>query len=83
VTDTANAGIPAPTPSGPIRLAGIDEIFDLVVKISKEGVLELTFRSDFPKPADELGAGDVWLLDDVEAWLNQHDDVQAEVFKGE
>ena len=46
-------------------------------------VLELTFRSDFPRPADELGAGDVWLLGDVEAWLNQHDDVLAEVFKGE
>jgi prophage regulatory protein len=83
VTDTPNAGTPAPTSPAPIRLAGIDEILDLVVDISKERVLELTFRSDFPKPAEELGAGDVWLLDDVEAWLNRHGDVLAEVFTGE
>jgi prophage regulatory protein len=76
MTDTAYVGI-----SGPIPLAGIAEIHDHVVKISRQGVEKLTFRSDFPRPAGDLAAGAVWLLDDVKAWLDDHADVLAEVFK--
>jgi hypothetical protein len=69
------------TPSASTPLAGIDEIRLLLVKICREGVRELTFRSDFPEPEAELAAGDVWLLEDIEAWINEHGDVVAEVFK--
>jgi hypothetical protein len=81
VTNTADAGGPGPAPSAPTPLAGIDEILGLLVKISRECVLELTFHSDFPEPAAELAAGDVWLLEDVEAWINEYGDAVAEAFK--
>jgi hypothetical protein len=75
------ASVPAPDPSAPIPLAGIDEILALLIKISRQRVLELTFRSDFPEPAAELVEGDVWFLEDVEAWVDGHGDAVADVFK--
>ena len=72
MTNTANALTP---------LAGVDEILGLLVKISRERVLELTFRSDFPEPAAELAEGDVWRRDDVEAWINEHGDVVADMLR--
>jgi len=81
VTDDPNASTPTPTPSAPVRLAGIDEIRDLLVKISRERVLELTFRNGFPEPTAELAEGAIWFVEDVEAWLNEHGDAAADVFK--
>ena len=74
MTDAAND-------STPIPLAGIEEVLDLLFKISKERVLELTSRSDFPEPAAELADGDVWLRDDVEAWINEHGDAMADLLR--
>jgi hypothetical protein len=79
VTNTANAGTSEPTPSAPVPLAGIDEILALVVKISRERVRDLTFRSDFPEPVAELAEGDVWHLEDVEAWISEHYDAVIEM----
>jgi prophage regulatory protein len=79
MSNTASA--PAPNPSTPVPLAGIDEILVLLLKISRQRVLELTFRSDFPEPAAELVEGDIWFLEDVEAWINGHGDALADVFK--
>jgi prophage regulatory protein len=77
VTNTANVCIPsASTP-----LAGIDEILVLLVRISRERVRELTFRSDFPEPAAELAGGDVWHRADVEAWIDEHGDAVADMLK--
>ena len=67
--------------SARVPLAGIEEILDLLVKIGRDRVRELTFRSDFPEPAAELAQGDIWLRDDVEAWINEHGDVLAGMLK--
>jgi len=73
---------PAPTTlvvPGPF--VGMGEIRDLLLEISKERVESLTVRSDFPEPVDELAAGAVWLLEDVEAWIDQHCDALADMLK--
>jgi hypothetical protein len=81
MTNTANVSTPEPTGSAPVPLAGIEEILDLLVKISKDRVRELTYRSDFPKPAAELGQGDIWLRDDVQTWINDHSDTLADMLR--
>ena len=81
MTNTANATTAASTKSAPPAVAGIEEILDLLVRFSKDRVLELTFRNGFPDPHGELAAGDVWLLDEVEAWINEHPEAVAEVFQ--
>lgn len=64
----------AETASGvQLALVGVGEIHqDLVAKISIQRVRDLTLRSDFPKPAAELAEGDVWILEEVQAWLVEH-----------
>jgi prophage regulatory protein len=52
-----------------------------LVSFSRERVLELTFCDDFPEPAAELAAGDVWHRDDVEAWIDQHGDAVADMLR--
>ena len=81
MTNTANVSTPEPTGSAPVPLAGIEEIVGLLVKISGDRVRELTFRSDFPQPAAELAQGDIWLRDDVEAWINDHSDALADMLR--
>lgn len=76
-----NADTPEPNPSAPLPLAGIDEILFLLVKICRQRVLELTFRSDFPEPAADLAEGAVWFLEDVEAWINEHGDAVADMLR--
>ena len=81
MTNTANVSAPAPVRSTPVPLAGIDEIVDLLVRVSRGHVRELTLRSDFPKPVAELAEGDIWLRDDVEAWINDHGDALADLLR--
>lgn len=81
VINSVSANAPASAPSTPPSLAGIDEILDLLVKISRERVLRLSFRSDFPEPVAELAEGDVWHRDEVEAWINEHGDVVADMLR--
>jgi len=81
MTDTANVIAPEIARSAPVRLAGIEEVQHLLLEISKDRVRELTFRSDFPQPAAELAQGDIWLRDDVEAWLNEHGDALADMLR--
>jgi hypothetical protein len=81
MTNTANVNTPESTRSAPVPLAGIEEILDLLVKISRDRVRELTFRSDFPEPAAELAQGDIWLRDDIEAWIHEHGDALADMLK--
>jgi len=77
MTSTANISTPGPTGSAPVPLAGIEEILDLLVEFSREWVRELTLRIDFPEPAAELAQGDIWLRDDIEAWISEHGDALA------
>lgn len=81
MTSKANVSTLTIVPSPPRTIVGMDEIRALLVDVSMEGVQEITFRNDFPEPAAELAAGDVWFLEDVEAWINEHGDVAADVFK--
>ena len=81
MTDTANVSAPETARSAPVQLAGIEEIQDLLIKVSRDRVRELTFRSDFPQPAAEIAQGDIWLRDDVEAWLNEHGDALADMLR--
>jgi prophage regulatory protein len=80
MTDIFNPDTAVPRPSAPPALAGTEEILALLVKISRQGVRELTFRSDFPEPLAELAEGDVWFLEDIKAWINGHGDAVADVF---
>ncbi|RSM73511.1 DNA-binding protein [Actinoplanes sp. ATCC 53533] len=73
MTNTANVSTP--------ELAGVEEILDLLVRISRDRVRELTCRSDFPEPAAELAQGDIWLRDDVETWINDHSDALADMLR--
>jgi prophage regulatory protein len=81
VTSTTNVSAPAPAQSAPVLLAGIEEILGLLVEYSREWVRELTYRSDFPEPAAELAQGDIWLRDDIEAWINEHGDALADMLR--
>ena len=81
MTNTANVSAPAPLRSAPVPLAGIEEILNLLVKISRDRVRELTFRSDFPQPKAELAQGDSWLREDVEAWIDDHGDALADMLR--
>jgi prophage regulatory protein len=75
--NTVNVGASTALPG----LGGIEEIRLLLVKISRERVLELTFRANFPEPAADLAEGAVWFLDEVEAWIKENGNAVAEVFK--
>jgi predicted DNA-binding transcriptional regulator AlpA len=64
-----------------VNLVGVAEIHDLLLEISRDGVLDLTYRDDFPTPAAELGAGDIWDRAEVEQWIAQHGDLLLSLFK--
>ena len=76
--DTVQASTPAPIP-----LVGVDEIHDLIVRISREHVRELTYRDGFPEPAAELAGGDVWFRADIEAWICDNADAVAELLRSD
>ncbi|ROP29801.1 helix-turn-helix transcriptional regulator [Couchioplanes caeruleus] len=56
----------------PRDLMGAAEIRLRLGGISRQRVYQLTHRSDWPAPYDELIQGKVWRRDDVEAWIKQH-----------
>jgi len=80
MTNTANGDTPEPNEKVSLPLVGITEIGDLLVRITRRRVLDLTLRSDFPEPEADLAAGEVWLRDDVEAWIDAHGDAVADMF---
>jgi prophage regulatory protein len=56
-----------------MRLMGAHELRIRLGGISRQRVYQLTSRHDFPEPVPELGQGKVWLTEDIEAWIAQHD----------
>ncbi|MFF5214784.1 DNA-binding protein [Micromonospora sp. NPDC000442] len=40
--------------------------------MSRVRVVQLTSRPDFPEPFDHLAGGSVWLVEDVERWITDH-----------
>lgn len=63
-------GVPAKRPT--FRLMGSAEISKRLGGISRTRVYQLTQRRNFPLPYAELEMGNVWLADDVEAWIAEH-----------
>jgi prophage regulatory protein len=53
----------------PIRIVGAHEIRVRLGGVSRQRVYQITSRPDFPKPVADLAQGKVWLVDDVEAWI--------------
>jgi prophage regulatory protein len=54
------------------HLLGAAEIRERLGGISRQRVYQLTQRSDWPAPYDELVQGKVWRRDDVEGWIEEH-----------
>jgi predicted DNA-binding transcriptional regulator AlpA len=54
-----------------IHLVGTQEIRVRLGGISRQRVYQITRRHDFPPPIAELGQGNVWLAEDVDAWVWQ------------
>jgi prophage regulatory protein len=54
------------------RMSRAAEIRQRLGGITRQRVYQLTQRSDWPTPYDELVQGKVWRREDVEAWVEQH-----------
>jgi prophage regulatory protein len=52
----------------PVHLVGAHEIRDLL-GVSRQRVYQLAARPDFPAPVAKLAQGNIWALEDVEAWI--------------
>ncbi len=53
-------------------LMGTAEIRQRLGGISRQRVYQLTCRTDWPAPYDELAQGKIWRRADVEAWIKQY-----------
>jgi hypothetical protein len=53
-------------------LMGAAEIRQRFGDISRQHVYELTQRSDWPAPYDQLIQGKVWKCGDIEEWISMH-----------
>lgn len=51
---------------------GSAEISTRLGGLSRTRIYQLTQRRDFPAPYAELAMGNVWLADDVEAWIRDN-----------
>ncbi|GAB3799539.1 hypothetical protein GCM10027605_13290 [Micromonospora zhanjiangensis] len=40
--------------------------------VSRTRVLQLVARPDFPEPYERLAGGAIWLAEDVERWIAEH-----------
>jgi predicted DNA-binding transcriptional regulator AlpA len=54
------------------RVVGAHEIRVRLGGVSRQRVYQITSRTDFPTPVADLEQGNVWLADDVEAWIATH-----------
>ena len=52
-----------------LHLMGSAEIRVRLGGISRQRVYQITQRRDFPEPVAQLEMGNVWLAEDVEAWI--------------
>jgi prophage regulatory protein len=56
---------------GEIKLMGAGEIA-VRLRLSRQRVYQLVNRKGFPDPLAHLTMGQVWLAQDVEAWIREH-----------
>lgn len=50
-----------------MKLAGLHEIAEML-GVSRQRADQLARQRDFPKPLDEVKAGRIWRLADIEKW---------------
>ena len=55
-----------------LRLTGAHEIRVRLGDISRQRVYQITSRADFPLPVADLAQGQIWLSEDVDAWVAIH-----------
>lgn len=55
-----------------IKLMGSAEIRHRLGDLSRQRVYQLTQGRSFPEPIARLEMGNVWLAEDVEAWIAEH-----------
>lgn len=65
-----------------IRLMGPAEIGRRLGGIGRARVYQLTQRRSFPEPIAQLEMGNVWLAEDVEAWIRENRPELAEEPEG-
>jgi prophage regulatory protein len=53
------------------HLMGPGEIRERLGGISRQRVHQITSKSTFPRPYDELRMGKVWQIEQVEAWIRE------------
>jgi prophage regulatory protein len=69
-------------PRRPIKLMGPAEIGRRLGGVTRARVYQITQRRNFPPPIAELEMGNVWLAEDVEAWIREHRPEIAEDTEG-
>ena len=55
-----------------LNLMGSHEIRVRLGGISRQRVYQITSHRNFPEPVSVLEMGNVWLADDVEAWISKY-----------
>lgn len=66
------SSVRAMPPRKDIRLMGPAEIGRRLGGIGRARVYQITQRRNFPEPIAELDMGNVWLAEDVEAWIHEY-----------
>jgi predicted DNA-binding transcriptional regulator AlpA len=69
-------------PAKKIRLMGSAEIAVRLGGVSRARIYQITQRRSFPEPVAALAMGNVWLAEDVEAWIAEHRPEIAEATEG-
>lgn len=78
---TAKTDVSTSTRPDSLCLVGLSEVYDRLLKITRAGLLEITYRDDFPAPIAELIGGAVWDGSEVDAWIAVHADELLALFK--
>lgn len=55
-----------------IKLMASAEIRALLGGISRQRVFQITQNRTFPEPVAKLAVGNIWLEEDVLAWIREH-----------
>jgi prophage regulatory protein len=53
------------------KLYAMAELADRL-NVSRQRAAEIAERPDFPAPYDQVRAGRLWLISEVEAWIREH-----------
>ena len=60
-----------------LNLVGMHQIKDML-GVSRSYTAQIVNRKGFPDPVGQLGKAQIWLKEDVEAWIKKRDKKRAE-----